>query len=238
MDGMYARVIYSWPRDPKYRPLTNEVAEIEPEIVNALKRIAEMEAGLDQDGGFAPRAVQLSQAATEHFEHFRQFLHDLKQGLDGRERDWIAKGQAHTLRLAGTLCFLDWAMRGGPEPTQIEAQFMEAAIRLVHEYFWPHTRACLRQIGLTERHVNARRVLRWIKAKRLSEVSVREIRRDALRQSLDMEQTLSLLLNLEKYGWLREITVKTGARGRPSRRWLVNPKLHAENAENASMPAP
>ena len=80
MDGMYARVIYSWPRDPKYRRLTDEVAEIEPEIVNALKRIADMEAGQDQDGGFAPRAVQLSQAATEHFEHFRQFLHDLKQG--------------------------------------------------------------------------------------------------------------------------------------------------------------
>ena len=39
---MYARVLFAWPHDPPYRPLTNEVAEVEPEIVNALSRIIDL----------------------------------------------------------------------------------------------------------------------------------------------------------------------------------------------------
>ena len=50
---------------------------------------------------------------------------------------------------------------GGPEPERIEVEYVQAAIRLVRDYFWPHSRAALRQIGLNERHANARRVLRW-----------------------------------------------------------------------------
>jgi hypothetical protein len=47
------------------------------------------------------------------------------------------------------------------EPNKVEKPFIEAAIRLVRDYFWPHSRAALRQIGLSEHHANARRVLRW-----------------------------------------------------------------------------
>jgi hypothetical protein len=110
---------------------------------------------------------------------------------------------------------------------------MKAAIVLVRGYFLPHARAALRQIGLSERRANERRVLRWIQANRRDEISVMDIRRDCLAQSLDKEQTLAVIQALEKAGWLRETTVEIGARGKPARRWSVNPKLHAENADNA-----
>jgi len=159
------------------------------------------------------------------FEHFRHFLHRGKAELDAREREWWAKGEAHVLRLAGTLAYLDWGMRGGPEPSSIEAQFLESAVRLWNEYFWPHSRASIRQIGLSERHTNARRVLRWIKAQSKTEVSVKAIRRDALSQSLDAKQTTALLDSLDQAGWLRKITFNTG--GRAAHRWSVNPELLA-----------
>jgi hypothetical protein len=55
LDGMYARVLFSWPIEPPYRPLTNEVAEIEPEIVNALTRMIDL---LDEvEDGFAPSGL-------------------------------------------------------------------------------------------------------------------------------------------------------------------------------------
>ena len=41
-DGMYARVLFSWPPEPHYRPLTNDIAEIDDEFVNALMRIVEL----------------------------------------------------------------------------------------------------------------------------------------------------------------------------------------------------
>jgi hypothetical protein len=139
------------------------------------------------------------------------------------------------LRTAGTLCYLEWAMVGGPEPKRIDVEHVQGAIRLVREYFWPHSRAALRQIGLNERHANARRVLRWARANNKREISIKDARRDALGQSLDADQTLNLLRELVKSGWLRETTTPTA--GRPIRRWEVNPKLFsarsAESAESA-----
>ena len=232
-DGLYARILFSWPPEPPYRPLTNEVAELEPEIFNALNRLADLESGQGMEGEFAPRAIPLSDPAVMAFEQFRQYVHGLKESLDGRERDWAAKMPAHALRLALTLALFDYSLRGGSEPTEVSEAYMRAAIELVTDYFYPHSRAALRQVGLSERHATARRVLIWIRAKRRDEISLMDIRRDALAQSLDQEQTLALIEALGKAGWLRETTIETGARGKPARRWSVNPKLHAQNADNA-----
>ena len=85
-----------------------------------------------------------------------------------------------------------------PEPNRIETRFVAAAVRLTTEYFWPHARAALRQLGLTERHTNARRVLRSLQAERgrESEVSRTVIRRDPLGQSLDAKATTRLIEEL------------------------------------------
>jgi hypothetical protein len=201
-DGMYARLLFAWPSEPSYRPLTNEVSENEPEIINALTRIVGLEGGRGDDGEFAPRSVWLSPAAIESFEHFRQFVHVEKHGLDGREREWWSKMPAHVLRLAGTLTYLNWAMAGAEEPSLIEDPFVKNAVQIVRDYFWPHSRAALRQIGLNERHVHERRLLRWIAAN---------------------ERTRSVLAALVKARWLRHVATETG--GRTRHRWLVNPAL-------------
>jgi hypothetical protein len=223
LDGMYARMLFAWPPEPGYRPLTNEVAEIEPEIVNAITRIVGLDGGQGKNGEFAPRSILLSPQAFETFQQFLQFMHVGKHGLDGREREWWSKMPAHVLRLAGTLAYLDWAMSDGGEPSLIEDCFVNSAVRLVRDYFWPHSRAALRQIGLNERHANERRLLRWIAANKQTEISLMDARRDALAQSLDAEQTRYLLEALEKAGWLRHVITKTG--GRTRHRWLINPKL-------------
>ena len=151
------------------------------------------------------------------------------------------KGPAHVLRLAGTLAYLDWAMElvGTPAPTTIEARFVAGAVRLVVNYFWPHAQAALRQVGLTEQHAKARRVLRWLRAERgpEDEVSLQDIRRTALGQSLDAEATTKLIDSLVRAGWLRRApTVKTD--GRPVYRWQINPLLwDAESAGSAESPS-
>jgi len=229
---MYARVLFAWPPEPGYRPLTNDIAEIEPEIVNALARIASLDGGLGKTGEFAPRSVSLSPEATETFQQFLQFMHARKHSLDGREREWWSKTPAHVLRLAGTLAYVNWAMSGGEQPNLIEDYCAKNAVRLVRDYFWPHSRAALRQIGLSERHANERRLLRWIAANKRTEISLMDARRDALAQSLDAEQTRYLMEALVKAGWLRHVVTETGGRAR--RRWLVNPKLFSiSGAETA-----
>jgi len=220
-DGMYARFYFAWPEEPAHMPLSNEVSEIEPEIQNALTRIVDLPAG--EDGVFAPRTVDLSPEGFSTFEAFRIFLDQLKQELDGREREWAAKGATHVLRLSGTLAYLDWAMLGGAEPQSIGEQYVEAAVQLWRDYFWPHSRAALRQIGLSEKHNDARRALCWIRTNRKPEVSLFDIRREALGRRLDAEQTRRLLDGLVRAGWLKLVTTKTD--GRAIHRWQVNPLL-------------
>src|SRR5262249_4554867 len=145
---MYARFCFAWPEEPVHMPLSNEVTEIEPEILNAMTRIVDWPTG--EDGVFAPRTVDLSPEGLSAFETFRNFAAQLKPELDGREGEWAAKGATHVLRLSGTLAYLDWAMLGGAEPQSIAQQYVEAAVQLWREYFWPHSRAALRQIRLTE----------------------------------------------------------------------------------------
>jgi hypothetical protein len=220
-DGMYARFCFAWPEEPAHMPLSNEVTEIEPEIQNALTRIVDLPAS--EDGVFAPKTVDLSAEAVSAFETFRTSLAQAKSELDGREREWAAKGGTHVLRLSGTLAYLDWAMLGGAEPQIIGEQYVAAAARLWRDYFWPHSRAALRQIGLTEKHTNARRALCWIRTSRKPEVSLLDIRREALGRRLDAEQTRSLLDGLVRAGWLKLVTTKT--EGRAIHRWQVNPLL-------------
>src|SRR5262249_20624569 len=149
------------PEEPEFRQLSNLAAEVEPEFQQALMRLIDLP---DTEGEtFAPKVIDLSADASEVFAHFRQFAHVGKDALDGREREWWAKGTSHVLRLAGTLCFLDWAIRGGDEPGGVAGEFMTSAVELWTRYFWPHARAALRQAGISERHADARRALKWVR---------------------------------------------------------------------------
>jgi len=152
-DGMASRFLYAWPATPEYRPLTNEVAEVEPELLNALLNLNNLPAEF-VDGKFAPQDVWLSDGAIAKFEEFRQLTDKTKRALDGHEHQWFAKGETMVLRLAGTLAFLAWAVAlgtppsngvdgitGSLEPESIKEEVMTAAIRLWHEFFFGHTRA-------------------------------------------------------------------------------------------------
>jgi len=234
-DGMYGRFLYAWPSTPEYRPLSNDADEFEPDLQNALTALIRLPSE-DADGMFYSKTISLSPDAVAEFEAFRIWSDQTKRGLDGHELHWFVKGETTALRLAGTLAYMAWAMaRSKPsasgydsivaamEPEVIDKQFVAAAIRLWRDFFWPHARAALRQIGLTDRHKDARIVLRWIKVRGKSEVSAKDVRRHALAQRLDAQGTHRLLDELQKSGWLKKHTTETA--GRPKHRWVVNPKL-------------
>ena len=120
---------------------------------------------------------------------------------------------------------MDWAWRGGPPPSAVEAASLEAAVQLWRGYFWPHAVAAVRQVGVSDRHADARKVLRWLKANRKTEVAREEVRVEALGKRHDAEQVQTIIDSLVRAGWLRERTVPTA--GRYARRWDVNPQLHS-----------
>jgi len=222
-DGIYSRFLYAWPPEAPFREPTDDADEVDPEIINAFGRLASLQAGDDE--AFAPRSVPLTADARTVFAQFAQFAHQERQLLDGRDREYWCKGTAHVLRLSGSLCFLEWAWSGGAEPQAIEARHVGSAVLLWKAYLWPHGRAALRLVGLSDRHSHARTVLRWLHVGNKATVSREEVRREALAQRLDAGETQALLDMLVRAGWLREIPTKVSGPGRPPRRWEVNPRL-------------
>jgi hypothetical protein len=243
-DGMYARFLYGWPAPPHYSRLSDEVSEVEPEFQALLTKLIRLP-DEDVNAKFAPRVIPLSCGARDKFEGYRKFVDDLKRALDGREQQWLVKSETQVLRLAATLTYLNWAssqdvpsgatglvlISAAMEPDEVTELSMVDAIKLMREYFWPHARAALRQIGLTDRHKHVRRALRWIQANRLPVVSLKDIRREALGGSLDADQTRDLLDRLVAAGWVRLEKTETG--GRPRDRWFVNPRLFETPAGTA-----
>ena len=203
-DGIYGRFLYAWPPEAPFREPTDDADEVDPEIINAFGRLANLQAG--EEDAFVPRSVPLTADARREFAQFAQFAHQERQLLEGRDREYWCKGTAHVLRLSGTLCFLEWAWSGGAEPQVIDARHVNSAVLLWRDYHWPHGRAALRLVGLTEKHSNARAVLRWFRVTKKAIVSREDVRRDALAQRLDAGETQSLLDMLVRAGWLREAT--------------------------------
>jgi Protein of unknown function (DUF3987) len=160
-DGMYGRFLFGWPPTPSYVPLSDEIAEVDPISQRLLIQLIRLPAE-DEQGRFNPRNIPLSRGARGEFEVYRQFVDRTKRGIEGREQQWLAKSETHVLRLAGTLSYLAWAaaspgaglesIAAALEPNEIDQRFMLDAITLVQEYFWPHARAALRQVGLSDRH--------------------------------------------------------------------------------------
>ena len=68
MDGMYARILFCWPPEPNYQPLTDDVTECEPEVINALSRLVNLPCGEE----FTPKMVPLSSEARARFEQLLQ----------------------------------------------------------------------------------------------------------------------------------------------------------------------
>ena len=89
-DGMHARLLFAWPEESPHRLLTDESEEVEPEIFNALARLVDLPDS--EEGVFAARTIALSPEACAAFEDFRARHHSDKAALDGREREWFAKG--------------------------------------------------------------------------------------------------------------------------------------------------
>jgi hypothetical protein len=146
---MYARIAYAWPAAAPHSKLKDEIGAIDANLKDALQRLDRLASFDEETGDLIRKPIKLSPKARDGFEGFRGFVHQQRQILEGREREWMAKAPTHVLRLAGTLCLLDWAWdkESSTEPIEIEALYITRSIKLVKEYFWPHARAALRLAG-------------------------------------------------------------------------------------------
>ena len=219
-DGMAARFLYAWPDAPSYRGLGDHCRADDERALARLQAIA----GLGD--GTSPLHLSLDHEALGVFDAFLRDLHDRLPEAEGLEAGWLGKGRGTIVRLAAILTLLGWSEQGPGMPIPaIGGVALSDAIDLWHGYFWPHARTVFTRAGRTQRDREARKVVRWLRQNRLPAVTRQDIRRDALGQTVDAAEADRIALRLEDFGVLRLDEVQREGRGRPVKRWLVNPRL-------------
>ena len=223
-DGMAARFLYSWPDPPPYRPLGQRCLAHDDAALARLQAIAGFTGSAE-----TPRTVGFDDAAFVFLDGFLAELHDRLGRTEGLEAGWLGKGRGTVVRLAAILALLVWSEHDTPEPAPVIGRdTLIGAIELWQSYFWPHTRTVFQRAGRTDRDRHARRVVRWLRDNKFAAVTREEMRREGLSQAVDSQETDRVATRLEEAGVLRLDTVTRQGRGRPAKRWQVNPRLRGE----------
>ena len=220
-DGMAARFLYAWPDPPAYRPLGQRCLAHDDSALARLQAIAGFAGSAE-----APRTIAFEGQAFVLLDDFLRELHDRLGRSEGLEAGWLGKGRGTVVRLAAILALLAWSEQDSPDPAPLIGHAtLLGAIELWQSYFWPHTRTVFQRAGRTDRDRHARRVVRWLRDNRFATVTREEMRREGLNQAVDALETDRVAARLEEAGVLRLDTVTRQGRGRPARRWTVNPRL-------------
>jgi len=218
-DGLAARFLFGWPGPaPHVRPSLRR-GGLDDDALERLRWIEGVSGTAEE-----PRTIELDANARGLFDEFSTEHHADAQDLEGFEAGFFGKGMGHVLRLAGVLALLEASEDDGRPPV-ISADIFSQAAGLWRGYFWPHARVALNVVGGPPRRRMERRVLVWLRARGLLNVSREGVRRDALGQDLNAAETSALMGRLVRAGWVREATSTREGPGRPATAWDVNPVL-------------
>ena len=226
-EALAARFLFAWPTPPEHSPLGAAEPARDADALTALRRIAgkvrtpddPLEVLVDQhglsvlDAFLAGLSAELREAAAQERE--------------GLETAWPGKGRGTVARLAGVLQLLAWSELGpsGP-PGHIGAEEMERAVRLWSEYFRGLARALFHRTVVSERERQARQVVRWLRQQGRPDVSREDIRREALRRTVNSSDAEQVLYRLRDAGIVQRIDYRVpSGGGRPPNRWWVHPAL-------------
>jgi Protein of unknown function (DUF3987) len=221
-DALAARFLYAWPGAQPYRALADLQIARDDEALQMLRRLARL-ARTPSD----PLVLVFDQHGVKALDGFLAGLHAERCKTEGLEAAWLGKGRAAVARLAGALELLAWSGSGAPGlPGHIGRDQVEAAANLWTGYFRPHARALFDRVAPTDFSRRVRRVARWLKDSRATVVSREDVRCHALSRTVDADEAQQVLYRLDFLGFVRpDLADDGGGRGRPARRWRINPAL-------------
>jgi hypothetical protein len=143
--------------------------------------------------------------------------------------EWVGKLRASVLRIAALL-----HLAHGHPGIQVTPETMRKAIAL-GEYFLGHAQSIIGRWGTDGRLIRAEQVLGWLRRKKLTEFSARDMQRMNNRLFATIEETRGPLEVLIERGWIRPLfdgPLVLGRRGMESPRFAVRPEVHDDMHDN------
>jgi hypothetical protein len=228
-DGLAARYLYSWP-DP-VPPKRPRVRANDALAVRTLRRLHALQLRKDErTGAKKPVTLPVESAALDVFQRWREEHHRGSQAASGLMASALGKMPGQALRLALVLELLWWAAGpdGVPEPGEVSAKALGAALDLIEDYFKP---MLLRVLGeaalpLVDRHAAV--LGRAIQSRRALVINAREVRRDWRLPGLREAGSVAAAIGaLEEAGWLKPVGGRDGgSAGRQRGDYAVDPRVH------------
>jgi replicative DNA helicase len=232
--GVLARFLYSLPAS-RMGDRSSDPDQVPPELAREYaSKLCILARSLDVAGGWL---IRFAPASWSLLREYAAAL-EPRLGDDGdlnHMRDWAGKLAGAIARVA-SLIHLGGSVRGA-WGDEVPRSAVDAAI-LVGDYAIAHAQAAFALMGADPEVELARRVLRWIGNRKLTEFSRRDafdqLRGNRLTKVTDLDPPLALLA---AHDYIRPSSTAPGpAGGRPSQRYRVNP--HAQNPQNPRNPAP
>jgi putative DNA primase/helicase len=228
-DGMAARFLLTWPGSvkpnrPRHRPNSQLVTR-------ALGRLHRLAFGTDGESA-EPQPVTLlvEPAALDVFQEWREQHHAASQSTSGLMASSLGKMPGQALRLALVLELLWWAAgpEGAPEPHQVSARALGAALDLIESYFKPMLTRVLGEAALPKVDRHATVLARAILSGRAERINAKEVRRVWRLPGLREGPALAAAIRaLEEAGWLIPVGGRQGGTsGRQRSDYVVDPRVH------------
>jgi replicative DNA helicase len=241
-NGFLARILYSVPRS---RVGARQV--VRGRLSDAVRESYELHVlrlwGLatpDESSGYNPRRIALDAAGDQVLQGFEEWLEPqlAEGGALWHVIEWAGKLAGTAVRLAGVLHLAE-SVDGRAESPVIPERVVCSAIELCRDYFLCHAQAAFGLMAGDPQRAMARTVLNWLKSRRVTLTSKRDLYRSLHRAFGDSIDAVDPVLTLlAKHGYLREVTGNTkGKFGRPSSpNYAVNPLWLAEPDPTAIQP--
>lgn len=237
--GLLGRFLYAMPRSLLGRRKINTDA-IPEQITVEYRSLLDVALRFHPPSGSdnEPTTVRIGLSTEAHslLDPFKSRIESAlgENGELGALKDWGGKLVGAICRIAGIYHGLKHVGGGQLEQTQIEAETMQAALK-VGEYLICHAKAAYFEMGSDTSIDISRKMLAWIQTQQSGIFSKRDIY-NALRGTVqcvtDVEDPLSLL---KKHGYIRSIEQEHKGRGRkPSPRFEVNPLYLKQSSETKS----
>lgn len=232
--GLLGRMLFMLPkslvgtRAVETSPIPSDLAETYGSILRNLLRLPWKR---DAHGNIVPYLLPLSHEARGVWHTFARAVEDdlADGGPLSRMRDWGGKLTGQTLRLAG-LCHV--TLHDVPQHHHISGQTLESAMRLA-KLLTEHARAAFSLMGADDSMECARAILHWLKKDQMTAFSGRSALEKVKGRWPKMALVNLGLTILEERGFILQHNHLAGGRGRPSRVFLVNPRIHSDSAPEA-----
>jgi hypothetical protein len=231
-----ARFLFTWPSPPPYQPLAGRKQAADDTALAALRRLLQLAGTVD-----APTILEIGEDALPALDSFLAGLHVDVVEAEGLDQAWQGKGRGSVARLIGCLALLDWSVASAAVPGPVGRQMVEHAIALWSDCLRPHARAVLQLAMPDDIDRKARHVARWLRSHGAPEVSLEEVRCDALARGENAAGTERILHRLLNAGLVKKLYFSMPPQGgRPPNRWEVNPHLIAAGnvGNSGNRPAP